>query len=87
MNRAFLLFAFLAPALAAGCKNTCTSACDNIAKICAAGFARENRAFDPGQCTSACKANLQGCTNISDQITCSATASACGDLSRCPSCF
>ena len=88
MKRAFLLLALLAPALAAGCKNTCSSACDNIAKICATEFQQEKRTFDPAQCTSDCKANLKGCTNISDQIVCAANIeNDCAVLETCPSCF
>jgi hypothetical protein len=87
MIRAALLAALLALPFIAGCSNTCSSACDNIAKVCAAEFLAKGRTFDPAQCTSDCKANLQGCTNLSDQITCTATAKTCSALEQCPSCF
>ncbi len=78
---------FLATAALPACTNTCSHACDNIAKVCADNFVKQKRTFDPALCTENCKANLNGCSNISDQVNCSVKAQQCEDLAVCPSCF
>lgn len=88
MTRVLLaLSSLLALALGAGCTNTCSNACDNIARICATEFEAQKRTFDAAACTENCKANLNGCSNIDDQVACSVGAQACGGLAACPSCF
>ncbi len=88
MTRVSLVFlSLLALTLGAGCKNTCSNACSNIAQVCASDFQKQNQTFDASACTANCKANLNGCSNINDQVDCSVKAQSCGDLSTCPSCF
>jgi hypothetical protein len=88
MTRVLLVFLpLLALPLGGGCTNTCSNACNHIATLCAEDFARQSRVLDTNACTENCKANLSGCSNISDQVKCSMEVQTCDDLKTCPSCF
>jgi hypothetical protein len=69
------------------CGPSCKSACDNYQALCSPFYPEGGPGFNRDACQTTCDSNPEGCKNLSEQISCLASAQSCDDARTCPGCL